>query len=108
MLVLATLGAPERRTLLARRAQRRRAQPAPDPVPVTTGRATVIEVGTPFAGAEDASRWLADAGEAELAADLAVLNRVLHAFRLVAADPYLAPVSRHQALVARLGYGVGE
>lgn len=40
--------------------------------------------------------------------DLAVLNRALHAFRLVIADPYLYPVGRHQALVARIGYGAGE
>jgi hypothetical protein len=33
---------------------------------------------------------------------------VMHAFRLVTADPYLRPVQRHQALVARVGYGAGE
>ena len=37
-----------------------------------------------------------------------VLNRALHAFRLVTADPYLHPVDRDQAIVARLGFGVGE
>jgi hypothetical protein len=40
--------------------------------------------------------------------DLTVLNRALHSFRLAAADPYLGPVGRHQALVARIGYGLGE
>jgi hypothetical protein len=108
VLVVSTLGAPERRTLISRRAQRRRIDTEPEPTPVTTGRATVIDVGSPFAEAANAARWLADAGEPELDADLAVLNRVLHAFRLVAADPYLAPIDRHQALVARIGYGVGE
>jgi hypothetical protein len=65
-------------------------------------------VGRPFAGPAEATAWLGDAGEDELAADLAVLNRALHAFRLVIADPYVTPVGRHQALVARIGYGVGE
>lgn len=108
MLVLTTLGAPERRTLLARRAQKRRAEPEPDPAPVTTGRATVIDVGAPFADQTDAARWLEAAGEEELSADLAVLNRVLHSFRVVTSDPYLGPVERHQALVVRIGYGMGE
>jgi hypothetical protein len=37
-----------------------------------------------------------------------VLNRALHAFRLVTADPYLHPVGRQHALVARVGFGAGE
>jgi hypothetical protein len=108
VLVIATLGAPERRTLLARRAQRRNSEVQPDPTPVTTGRATVIDAGSPFATEADARSWLAAAGEDELAADLEVLNRVLHLFRLVTADPYLGPVGRHQTLIARIGYGVGD
>jgi hypothetical protein len=40
--------------------------------------------------------------------DLAVLNRVLHAHRVAAADPHVNPVSRRQALVARVGFGSGE
>lgn len=75
---------------------------------MSTGRATVIDVGSPFAGKGEASGWLAAAGEDELDADLAVLNRALHSFRLVTADPYVGPVGRHQALVARIGYGIGE
>jgi hypothetical protein len=43
-----------------------------------------------------------------LLADLDVLNRAVHRFRLVIADPYVSPVGRHQALVARIGYGAGE
>jgi hypothetical protein len=108
VLAVATLGAPERRTLLSRRAQKRNAEVEPEPTPVTTGRATVIDVGGPFAGEAEASAWLDAAGEDELAADLAVLNRALHSFRLVTADPYLGPVGRHQAMVARVGFGVGE
>jgi len=37
-----------------------------------------------------------------------VLNRALHAFRLVTADPYRHAAGRDQALVARIGYGDGE
>ncbi|HLY36318.1 MAG TPA: hypothetical protein VKU35_06390 [Candidatus Limnocylindria bacterium] len=75
---------------------------------MTTGRATLIEVGAPFDSVQTAGVWLDAAGEAELEADLAILNRTLHAFRLVTADPYLRSISRHQTLVARLGYGLGE
>lgn len=104
VLVFATLGAPERR--LARRRQRA-AEPQPDPTAVSTGRATVIDVGEALDEA-GARAWLAGAGEDELATELAVLNRSLHAFRIVSADPYLQPVARAQALAARLGYGAGE
>lgn len=104
--MLATLGAPERRRLLARR--KRDAPPEPDPTPVPTTRATIIDVGEPLDGEESARRWLASAGERDLEADLAVLNRALHAFRLVTADPYLHPVGRRHALVARVGFGAGE
>lgn len=107
MLVVATLGAPERRRRLDRRKQRQ-AEPEPEPMPVTTGRATVIDVGAPFEAEAEAAAWLQAAGEDELADGIAVLNRVLHAFRLVTADPYLAPVGRHQALIARIGFGAGE
>jgi hypothetical protein len=68
----------------------------------------VIDVGTPFSAEGDAAAWIKAAGEDDLATDLAVLNRVLHSFRLVTADPYLGPVGRHQVLVARVGYGIGE
>src|SRR5437588_11663143 len=53
VLILATLGAPERRSLLSRR--RRDAPPQPEPTPVTTGRATIVDVGTPLAGDRDAA-----------------------------------------------------
>jgi hypothetical protein len=107
VLVLATLGAPERRRLKAIR-KRSNAEPEPEPMPVATGRATIIDVGEPFAGAAAAQAWLQDAGEDQLAADLLVLNRALHAFRLATADPYVNAVGRRQALVARVGYGAGE
>jgi hypothetical protein len=107
VLVVATLGAPERRRLLAKR-KKNEAPPEPEPSLVTTGRATVIDVGTSFGTQAEARDWLELVGEPDLAAALAVLNRALHAFRLVTADPYLNPVGRDQALVARLGYGAGE
>lgn len=106
VLVFATLGAPERRRLTRGRA--REAARQPPPTPVVTGRATIIDTGRPLDGAEAAGRWLSSAGEDELRAGLAVLDRALHAFRLAAADPYLQPVGRSQAIVARVGYGAGE
>jgi hypothetical protein len=108
VIVFATLGAPERRRLAAMRRAARDAAPEPPPEPVSTGRATVIDVGEPFGDAEGARIWLGAAGEDELAAGLRVLNRALHAFRLVTADPYLHTVGRGQALTARVGYGAGD
>jgi hypothetical protein len=108
VLVIATLGAPERRRLIAARKKQREAQPEPEPTPVTTGRATVIDVGQPLASLAEARAWLAGAGEADLASGLDVLNRALHVFRLVTADPYVNTVSAGRALVARIGFGAGE
>jgi hypothetical protein len=107
VIVFATLGAPERRRLTGRR-QQTQARPEPEPSPVSTGRATIIDVGTPLTTPEQARGWLAAAGEEELSACLEVLNRALHAFRLVTADPHLNSVGRQQTLVARIGFGVGE
>jgi hypothetical protein len=104
--VLATLGAPQRPRWLAQ--AKRKSQPEPDPFPVTTGRATIIDVGTSFEAVEEARAWLARVDEDAVVSGVAILNRVIHAFRLVTADPYLRPVQRRQALVARVGYGAGE
>jgi hypothetical protein len=106
VIVLATLGAPERRRLAARR--RRDVDPQPPPTPVATARVTIIDAGHPLADEAAARAWLAGAGEDDLRAGLAVLNRVLHAFRLATADAYVAPAGRRQALVARVGFGAGE
>jgi hypothetical protein len=106
VLVFATLGAPQRRALAPRRRQRD-ADPEPEPTAVATGRATVIDVGAPLDEAR-ARAWLATAGEDDLQAGLAVLNRALHAFRVSTANPYLQPVGRAQAIVARIGFGAGE
>jgi hypothetical protein len=106
VLVITTLGAPERRKMLSK--SKRNAQREPEPVPVATGRATVIDVGEPFNVQADASSWLRQAGERDLQDGIAILNRALHAFRLVTADPYMHPVGRQHALVARIGFGAGE
>jgi hypothetical protein len=109
VLVIATLGAARRNPRrLSRRTKQSEASPEPDPTPVTTGRATVVDVGERLADEREAAAWLKRAGEEQLAQDLAVLNRGLHSFRLATADPYLNPVERGQALVARIGYGLGE
>jgi hypothetical protein len=105
VLLFATLGAAQRRRLGRRR---RPAAPHPEPTPVPIGRATIIAAGAPFEDAAAAARWLAVAGEDELAAHLRVLERTLHAFRVVTADPYNEPLSRDRLLVARIGFGAGE
>jgi hypothetical protein len=106
VLVLATLGAPQRRLLA--RGRERAAEPVPPPTPVSTGRATVIPAA-PLEGHEAAREWLERADrEAELAAALAVLERALHSHRVAAADPGVRSVGRAAALVARLGFGEGE
>jgi hypothetical protein len=108
VLVLATLGAPQRRLIGGRRAHR--ADPEPDPTPVATARATVIEA-TPVPEAE-AEAWLAElddkAQDAELARAAAILNGAVHAQRLAAADPGVQDVALERALVARLGHGSGD
>lgn len=100
-----TLGAPERRRI---QRKKRSVDPEPEPAPVSTTRATVIDVGQPFQSNDGAATWLRRAGDDDLDAGLTVLNRALHAFRLVTADPAVGPVDRHGALVARIGYGAGE
>jgi len=75
---------------------------------VATSRATIVDVGDPLGTPEEAASWLSGAGEPELASGLAVLNRALHSYRLASADPHVHGIGRHDALVARLGYGAGE
>ena len=108
VLVVDVLGAPQRR-LLARRGRRATAA-APDPPPeaVLTSRATLVDTAA-LDGYDAASAWLADADLDALAgAALVRLNRVLHAHRIAAADPYAREVARAQALVVRVGFGSGE
>jgi hypothetical protein len=104
VLVLATLGAPERRRLRGRRASA--AAPKPPPAPVTTTRATVIDA-TSVSTAE-AERWLAASGETEAEQALAQIARAVHAHRLASADPGVRTPALAHALVVRAGYGAGE
>jgi hypothetical protein len=108
VVVLATLGAPQRARLGRRRRRPAAAPPQPPPAPVATARATLI-APQPFASAGEAERWLerADA-EAEIEAALAVLNGLLHLHRTATADAAVREVARAQALVARVGVGAGE
>jgi hypothetical protein len=110
VLVLGTLGAPERRRLGGRR-PRSVEEAGPEPVP--TSRATVVRP-EPFGSREEAGAWLdglrADdsAMKGELGRALQTLNRALRASRAATADPWLAEVSAERALVARIGYGRGD
>ena len=108
VLVLATLGAPERRLLRGRRP--RAAEAEPGPAPVTTTRATLIDAAPVPAG--DAAAWLAglDApgAAAALGDALRALNAALHAHAVAAEDARVREADHESALVARVGWGRGE
>ncbi len=110
VLMLTTLAAPARRGALrlGRSRRPRRAAPGAPPPGVPVTRATVVDA-EPFASRAAADAWRArlDA-EAQAADAVRVLNRVLHAQRTAAADPYVREVRREQALVVRVGVGAGE
>jgi hypothetical protein len=109
VLVVATLGAPERRWLRARRGRRAQAAPAP----VTTTRVTLVAANA-FGDRRAAESWLRETtaqrerGEARTRAAVAVLNGVLHLHRAAMADPRIHEVGADQALVVRVGFGEGE
>ncbi len=106
VLVLATLGAPQRRLLRRRRA--RRVAPEPPATPVSVTRVTIVDTQA-LDGEVEARRWLESADHAALADEaIARLNRVLHAHRIATADPGPRDVTRREALVARIGFGAGE
>jgi hypothetical protein len=108
VLVLTTLGAPERRWSLPGRRPRARRVESAEPEPVPTSRATVVRA-VPFSSAEEASGWLSSVDlEGELDAAVVVLNRALHAHRVATADPYVTEVSADRSLVVRIGYGSGD
>jgi hypothetical protein len=105
VLVLKTLGAPERRRLGRRRPK---AVASAEPEPVPTARATIVRAAA-FSSTEEAEGWLGELDlDAELDAAVTVLNRALHAHRVAVADPYVTEVSATRALVARVGYGSGD
>ncbi|HEY8771284.1 MAG TPA: hypothetical protein VIM03_12130, partial [Thermoleophilaceae bacterium] len=110
VLVLGTLGAPERRLMGGRRG-RSLEQAEPEPVP--TSRATVVRPEA-FPSEEEAAAWLAEVrggrerADEELEQAAALLNRALHAHRVAAADAHPRDVSTDQALAIRIGFGSGE
>jgi hypothetical protein len=110
VLVLGTLGAPEKRRL---RGRRPRPLESAEPELVPTARATVVRP-TPFGSRAEADSWLASlrrnpgAVHAELDSALRVVNRARAAQRTAAGDPYAGDLSAEHALACRLGYGSGE
>lgn len=110
VLVLSTLGVPERRRLRGRRGTLVE-RGAPEPVPTT--RATVVKAQA-FDSSDEATSWLgelrrdSERADAELAWGFGVLNRALHAYRVASADPHVRDVAVDQTLVVRLGHGAGE
>jgi hypothetical protein len=102
VLVLKTLGGVRRR----RRARPRRAAPNPEPTALSVGRATLI-YAKPLQ--VEPEQWLKSVDvEEELLTGLAVINRVLQVQRIVAADPAAHGVTASQAVVMRVGTGLGE
>jgi len=107
VVVTQTLGAPERRGMVRNR-RAKSVDPEPPPAAVTITRATVV-APTPFASRDEADVWRRDADEeAEAAAAITVLNRVIHLHRTATADPYVREVAREQAVCIRIGIGEGE
>lgn len=109
VVVLGTLGAPERRRLRGRRPKRIEAA---DPESVPTTRATLIRAH-PFE-APAAAAWLEalrgdrDGLAAERDEGLRALNHVIRAHRAAAADVHARDLAAGQALVIRVGFGRGE
>jgi len=91
-----------------RRPRERDAPPEPPPAAVRTTRVTVIDP-VPLSAEGQARAWLQELDrERDVAAAVAVVNRVVHLHRIAAADPYVREVSAPQALVVRAGWGEGE
>jgi hypothetical protein len=111
VIVLSTLGAPQRRLMRGRRPAPIDAAEGASPVP--TARATLIRPEA-LGSAEEAERWLDGLRRDEAAADAEIddaareLNAVLRAHRAAAADPYVREVSRSMANTVRVGYGSGD
>jgi hypothetical protein len=104
VVVLNTVGAARRRGGLAAR----RGQTTPEPTPVPTARATVIDP-VPVSAERQAHAWLAELdAEHEARRAAAALNRVLFAHRIATADPHVRELSPAQALIVRAGWGEGE
>jgi hypothetical protein len=91
------------------RARTGREVPAePEAARVAITRATVVDP-VPVAAEAQARAWLREMDvEREMWAATGVVNEVLSAHRIAAADAYVNAVSPAQALVVRAGWGVGE
>jgi hypothetical protein len=90
------------------RRRARRAEPEPAVVTVPVTRATLIGAA-PLGDQDAAVAWLADADlTREVRAAVEVLNIVLHAERIVRADPFVREIAPEQALAIRVGIGRGE
>jgi len=115
VVVLGTLGAARRPGRSWRAPMLARSRPGPElepgtvqPALVPTARATIVDP-VPLSAERQARAWLADLDtEREARAAVAVLNRVLHFYRIASANPYIHEVSPAQALVIRVGWGGGE
>lgn len=116
VVVLGTLGAARRasargqglRILRRSRSRRVLAGAPPEPAPVATTRATIVDP-IPLSAERQARAWLDDLDtERDAGAAVAVLNRVLRFHRIASADPYIHEVAPAQALVIRAGWGEGE
>jgi hypothetical protein len=111
VVVLSTVGAARRVEGMLRGRRRTRPHPVasePEPTPVIVTRATVIDPGAVASDAQ-AQSWLrALDPERETRAATDVLGRMLHAYRIATADPYIHEPSPARALTIRAGWGEGE
>jgi hypothetical protein len=85
----------------------------PSPAPVPTARAGVVRA-TALGSREEAGVWLdalrrdREMLDREVDRALGVLNRVVHAHRAAAADPYARDIRVEAALAVRVGHGSGQ
>jgi hypothetical protein len=113
VIVLSTLGAPQRRLLRGGGRKPVALQEAEAASPVPTARATLIEP-EPLPSLDEAERWLERLRGDEQALDATVddalreLNSILRAHRAAVADPYVREVGRSVANAIRVGYGSGD
>jgi hypothetical protein len=107
VVVLETVGAARAHGRLAAR-RRPQAPPEPEPAPVASTRATVIDPVS-VSAERQAQAWLAELdAEREAGAATAALNRMLAAHRIATADPHVHELSPARALAVRAGWGEGE
>ena len=112
VIVLKTLGAPQRRLLGGKRKPSAVSE-AVEAAPVPIARATLIRA-EPLSSVQEGELWLERLRRDTTALDAEVddaareLNAVLRAHRAAAADPYVREVSRAVANAVRVGYGSGD